>query len=108
MEDKIVVGIREKVEIMGKSFSARMDTGAKMSSIDKKLAIDLGLGPVLRKMNIRSVHGTSERPVVRAVVNLKGKTLKASFNLADRNKMDYPILIGRNILRKGFLVDSSL
>lgn len=38
---------------------------------------------------------------------LLGQTYKCEFTLADREKMKYPVLIGRNLLRQGFIVDVS-
>lgn len=38
-------------------------------------------------------------------VVLFGKSFKCEFTLADREKMSYPILIGRNLLRNNFIVD---
>ncbi|MCA9485537.1 MAG: ATP-dependent zinc protease [Nanoarchaeota archaeon] len=104
---KTVVGVLETVVISGRKFKARIDTGARMCSIDKRLAKKLSLGPIVRTTKIRSTHGESKRPVVRFPIKIGGRNIKASFNLADRSKMRYRILIGRNLLRNNFLIDIS-
>jgi hypothetical protein len=105
---KRVIGCTEKIIINDKRLRARIDTGARMSSIDKQLAKRLNIGPVIRRTKVKSVHGKSIRPVVRINLKIKNRNMKANFNLADRRKMRYPVLIGRNILTKGFLIDSSI
>lgn len=102
---KTVVGCLETVEIEGKKFRARIDTGAKMSSLDRKIFKKFNLGKTIRKAKIKSSHGVSLRPVIRASVKIKDRKIKASFNLADRSQMKYRVLIGRNILRNDFLID---
>ena len=108
--EKIVVGLVERVTIVGKkknTFIARIDTGATKSSIDTQLAGDLGLGPIISSRLVKSVHGNSVRPVIEAAVTLAGKQVKAEFSLANRSHMKYPVLIGQNILKEGFLIDPS-
>lgn len=107
MENKTLIGLTEIVEINGKKHKARIDTGAKRSSIDRRLAYRLGLGPVIKTTKVRSVHGQSIRPIIRAIVRIRDRNLKATFNIADRKDMSYSILIGRNILKHGFLIDTS-
>jgi hypothetical protein len=102
---KTIIGTVETVEFFGKKFKARIDTGARMSSLDKKLRKKLNLGPILRKTKVKSSHGESIRAVIKTSIKIKNRKLTASFNLADRGHMKYKILIGRNILKKGFLID---
>ena len=102
-----IIGLIEKVKINGKEVLAKIDTGADRSSLDKKLAKNLGLNNIIKTMRIKSSHGRSVRPVIEADLELKGRTFKARFNLADRSHMKYPILIGKKILRQGFLIDPS-
>jgi hypothetical protein len=85
---------------------ARIDTGANMSSIDEKLAAELGFVQV-RTKKIRSSHGRSERPVINAEVVVGGIKHISEFTVIDRAHMKYPVLIGRNILENGFLIDPS-
>jgi hypothetical protein len=102
--ERTIIGAIEKVSIGGKRFKARIDSGAKTSSLDKRVAKRLGLGPVVRKTWVRNVAGRTRRPVVRTVVKIRDKRILASFNLVDRSEMEFNVLIGRNILRKKFLV----
>ncbi|WP_420385060.1 ATP-dependent zinc protease [Roseivirga sp.] len=55
---------------------------------------------------IKSSNGEiEERYVVRTHVELFGHKILAEFSLSDRSKMKYPILLGRKLLRLGFVVD---
>ncbi|RLE44794.1 hypothetical protein DRJ16_01390 [Candidatus Woesearchaeota archaeon] len=107
--NKVVVGIVERVKIFGKKgtkqFMAKIDTGATNNSIDEKLADELGLGPIIKTVLIKHAHGNKIRPVVKAKVEIAGKTLEGKFTLADRRHMRYKVLIGLDILKKGFLID---
>jgi len=110
MEDKIVIGLTEHlIFLIGnkrRAVEAKVDTGATKSSIDVKLANELKLGPILDNKIIKSAHGIRRRPIIAADVELSGKKLyKIQFTIADRNYMQYPVLIGQNILKKGFLID---
>jgi len=105
--EKTIVGLVEKVKINGKEVTARIDTGAEHSSIDKDLSKRLELGPILRTMLIKSASGQTRRPVVEAEMEIKGKVIKSKFNIANRKHMKYKVLIGQNILKQGFLIDPS-
>jgi len=86
----------------------RIDTGAFRSSIDRDLAEQLGL---LAENNIlwqnhfgyRSAQGRQSRPVISLTFWLAGSKISSSASVADRSKMKYKFLIGRNDL-EGFLV----
>jgi hypothetical protein len=103
--DKIVVGLTEKVVINGKEVTARIDTGAHRSSICKELYSKLGLGPFVGRMKVKNVNSVDVRPTVEATVEIQGKAVTTVFNVADRSKMKYQLLIGQDVLKKGFLVD---
>ncbi|MBW3015672.1 RimK/LysX family protein [Candidatus Woesearchaeota archaeon] len=109
--DKKIIGCTEKVVVYGptkkKTVTARIDTGAAKNSIDTVLAAELNLGPVIKTSNIRSALGISTRPIVEAVIEVAGKKIKSEFTLANRGHMNYRVLIGRNLLRHGFLIDPS-
>jgi alpha-L-glutamate ligase-like protein len=90
---------------------ARVDTGAVRSSIDKKLAENLGL---LTKENIlwkekgyRSASGRETRPVIGVKYIIAGNKIKSTASVTDRSKMATLFLMGRNDMA-GFLVDPSL
>ncbi len=108
---KRVVGLTEKVVIIGEEGEeevlAKIDTGAHRSSMDIRLASRLKLGPLLKTRVFRSAVGKEIRAVIKTSIKLKGKPIKATFSLTDRKKMKYPVLIGQNILKMGFLVDPS-
>ena len=104
----------EKVKIYppgGKArfINARIDSGALRSSIDRKLAGELGL---LTEENIlwrkryayRSAAGKQSRPVIALTVRIAGRKIKTSASVADRSRMTTHLLIGRNDLQ-GFLVN---
>jgi hypothetical protein len=110
MDDRIIVGLTEKVVVKGtnglrKRLVARIDTGAAKSSIDVKVAQDLKLGPVLVNKMFRSAHGKGMRPIVPVKIRFAGKTFKCRFSVVDRSHMRYKLLIGRNALKRGFLID---
>lgn len=102
---KQVIGRVEKVKIKNKEVMAKIDTGAYRSSIDSKLAEELKLGPVIKKIKVNSSHGTSTRPVVEAEIIIAGKKIKTDFSIIPRKHLKYKILIGRKTI-KGFLVDT--
>ncbi len=57
---------------------------------------------------VRSSNGEEqERHVIEADVIIAGRTIRTKFNLADREAMNYPILLGRRLLKGNFLVDVS-
>ena len=58
-------------------------------------------------VKIRSVSGRTKRPVIEAEIKIKGRKIKSRINLANRKHMRYKMLIGRDILKKGFLIDPS-
>ena len=108
---KTVVGFEEYVTILGTKKThkvrARVDTGAARTSIDTKLAKSLGLGPVVRYKRVKSAHGTSMRGLVIARIRIHDRIFKVYCALADRKHMKYSVLIGRNILKRGFVIDSA-
>ena len=125
-----VIGRVEQVEfINGKKrdrLYARIDTGAKTSSVwasnihvrDGTLYFSLCdsmseyyTGRVLRTQQfsqtiVASSNGVSElRYKTELTIVLKGRKIKALFTLTDRSSQVYPVLIGRNILNRKYVVD---
>ncbi|MFO7830734.1 MAG: RimK/LysX family protein [Desulfuromonadaceae bacterium] len=130
---KQVVGAEERIFLAppGKAFPARIDTGANTSSVDAR-SIELFerngepwvsftlLDPeteedieVERKVvrNVSIVQAVSdnkeERQVVEFQITLGNTTRSAEFTLADRSHMEFPVLVGRNILKDAMSVDVS-
>jgi len=104
------IGFLEKVTIYGpekqRTVVARVDTGAARNSIDKKLAKILGIKKIVLHKVVKSAHGVKTRPIVKAELMIARRKLKdMTFTLADRKHMKYDVLIGRNTLKKGFLID---
>jgi hypothetical protein len=109
MMNRTVIGLTTRVILFGKKGKkeviARVDTGATKSSIDKDLAKELELGPALSHMRVKSAHGIRYRPVIVADIAVAGELMQSEFNIAEREHMKYKVLIGQNILKKGFLID---
>lgn len=62
---------------------------------------------VVRDIKVRGAGGAEKRPVVLMTVCLGNRTYEEQFSLNDRDKMNYPVLIGRRALEDIGLVDSS-
>jgi hypothetical protein len=61
---------------------------------------------VVTTRNIRSSSGAIEhRPVVRTVITLAGIPVRAEVTLTRRDQMGFRMLIGREAIRRRFLVD---
>ena len=107
---KNVVGLVENVTIRGTkivSTAAVFDTGAQRTSIDTVLASNAGLGPITGVVRVKtpSVKGKVTRPVVMATIEIHGKKFRTKVNIQDRSHMNFPMIIGRNILSGNFIVD---
>ncbi|WP_324662158.1 RimK family alpha-L-glutamate ligase [Haloarcula sediminis] len=108
--ENVVVGYIEEVVVSGtrgnKTVLAKSDTGATRTSIDAELAAEIGTGPILDIVKIKSgsVKSGRSRPVVDVVVGLGGTQHTVPASVEDRSHMDYPVLLGRDIL-KNYQVD---
>lgn len=108
---KETVGIVEKVNVIGlkgeEEVLAIVDTGAKVNSIDLKLASRVGVGKPLRIMKVKSPSRkrSVKRPVVKVKMSLRGRVFNTEANLHDRSHMKFPVIIGRNLLTGRFVVD---
>ncbi|WP_010146712.1 ATP-dependent zinc protease [Serinicoccus profundi] len=134
--EQTVVGWREWVQIPQVDvpwIKAKIDTGAKTSAIhafdlrsfdrdgrdwvnfavhpwqataQDEVAVEL---PVHDSRSVRSSSGHEEqRYVVRLPVVLGGREVPVEVTLTDRDEMGFRMLIGREALVQGFLVDPSL
>lgn len=127
------VGWVEKAKIPGvkEEIKAKLDTGATTTSINAEILeqpdnetesggmikfrfLD-GNGnkeiferPIVRWVRIKSREGADlRRPVVRMKLCVAGRWIEEEVNLADRDDFNYPILVGRNMLKQGGLVVNS-
>ena len=98
------IGYIEEVEVIGtsgrQSVLAKSDTGATRTSIDARLAADVGTGPIKDIVKIRSgsVKSGRSRPVVDVVVGVGGTQHTVAASVEDRSHMDYSMLLGRDVL----------
>ena len=124
-EDKTrtVIGAVEEVVLLpwGVKLSARIDTGAAMTSLDvRELTIKNKVAqfrlpekygnvliklPVIRHCNVRSSGFRERRPVVEIELCVGSRRMRVHVNLSDRSHLEYPLILGRNVLNQGFIVD---
>jgi hypothetical protein len=80
--------------------------------LDKKHRSYTGEKHIFSKFEMRKVRSSSgnsqRRYTIKGSITLFGKTYKTSFTLSTRTKMKYPVLLGRRLLNKRFLIDTSL
>lgn len=110
MKAKKVVGLVERIKIIGKEeieAFALFDTGANATSIDIKLASRAKLGPIIKTIRVRNPSSKehTKRPVVEAKLEIMGVRFDAEINIQDRSHMNFPAIIGRNIISGNFIVD---
>ncbi len=103
--EKRVIGYTEEVLVSGTSGTERIlaksDTGASRTSIDTRLAAQIGAGPIksMTKVKSGSVKTGKSRPIVDIVVGIGGDRHTVAASLEDRGHMDYQMLLGRDILQ---------
>ena len=103
--ESLLIGYIEEVVIMGtagqKSVLAKSDTGATRTSIDAGLAAKIGIGPIedIVKVCSGSLEKSKSRPVVDLVVGVGGRQHTVTVSVEDREHMDYPLLLGQDILQ---------
>jgi len=108
MEDeRITIGLIEEVILEdGKTYLAKIDTGADSSSVDKSVAESLGDKPIIAHKYIRSALGRDKRPIISVDISIRDLKCTEEFTISDRKNLKYKILIGKDIMRKErFLVD---
>ena len=129
-----IAGWREWVSLPGAGvpwIKAKLDTGARTSSLHAFDLEEVQRGaqsivrfgvhpwqnsdedavvvecPVHDRRSVRSSSGhTEERIVVLMDVVLMGRTMTAEVTLTNRDEMGFRMLIGREALRQGFMVDA--
>jgi hypothetical protein len=133
-QDKIIIENIEKVDFpdLGiKELEVKIDTGATTSSIHctninidengKKVSFtalddsyDEYTGqtvtlPLFSEIKVQSSNGDEEsRPLVKMKVVIRGKEMESYFSLADRKELEFPVLIGKDVLAGKFLVNPGI
>jgi len=120
---KTVIGAVEEVVLFpwGVKLPARIDTGAGMTSLDvrdlsvknkvaqfrlpEKYGNTLISLPVIRYCKVRSSDSRRRRPVVEMELCVGSKRMRVQANLTNRSHLEYPLILGRNVLSQGFIVD---
>lgn len=78
----------------------KADTGAKRTCIDAEIAATVGAGPIIDTVQVKS--GTQSksqvRPVVEIQLRLAGWWHTVPVSIVDRSHMEYPVLLGRDVL----------
>jgi hypothetical protein len=122
-QEKITIGLVEEIILLPWRIKipARIDTGAAVSSLDvreltvkgkiaefklpPKYGSSLISVPIVAWQKIRSAESRERRPIVEIDLCVGPKQLRARVNLNDRSQVQYPFLLGRNILKENFVVD---
>ncbi|MGH7884177.1 MAG: ATP-dependent zinc protease family protein [Thermodesulfobacteriota bacterium] len=133
--EKLVIGRKDKVDFPKLNLfdiDAKIDTGAYTTSIHcnnvktkkvhareyvifelldsshsdyNNMKIKL---PIHKIKNVKNSFGHSEkRFIVKTEIIVFGEKIEIEMSLSDRTKMQYPVLIGRKLLDKKFIVDVS-
>jgi hypothetical protein len=62
--------------------------------------------PLIRDVKIKKhKQKATTRPVVKMTFCLNGQIFSSEFNLVDRSKFNYPVLLGRSMLQQGIIID---
>ncbi|MDF3128927.1 RimK/LysX family protein [Kiritimatiellaeota bacterium B1221] len=129
--NRVEIGWREWIELpdWGLRLKAKMDTGAKSSSLDveqleflphnrvrfgihqlrKTDSIKMVEAELFDTTKVRSSNGlTQKRIVVKTRIRLAGIEKEILVNLTNRRKMLHRILLGREALQEHFLIDAGV
>jgi len=122
-QEKVTIGLVEDVVLMPWKIRlpARIDTGAAVSSLDARslkvidneveFVLPSKYGgqkirlPIAGWHTVRSAEAKERRPIIEIELCVGPKMIRAKVNLNDRSQMNYPFLLGRNILAENFVVD---
>ena len=131
--ERTIVGWREWVALPDwnvPAIKAKIDTGARTSALhafdiepierdgeawarfaihpwqDSRADMVVVEAPLLERREVRSSSGTArERPVVLTAVELAGQRVPIEVTLTRRDEMGFRMLIGRQALRRRYVVD---
>jgi len=125
------LGRSDRVDLPGLGLSdihAKIDTGAYTSSLhcsraevvngnlefvllDEEHPEFTGMTFVFKEFDQREIKnsfGEAElRYIIRTTVRIHNRTFKTQFSLSDRDNLRFPVLLGRRVLKKRFLIDVS-
>jgi len=103
--EPITIGFTEQVVVSGtggtRTVVAKSDSGATRTSIDIRLAADIGAGPIHTVSRVRSGSSkqSTTRPVVDLVIGIGGQQHTVAANIEDRSHMTHRLLLGRDVLK---------
>ncbi|MCE2893854.1 MAG: RimK/LysX family protein [Flammeovirgaceae bacterium] len=124
-----ILGRSDRVDLPGlglENIHAKIDTGAYTSSLhcssakvvngqlefvllDEEHPEFTGMKFKMNKFSQREVKNSSGeaelRYIIRTTIKLFNRKIRAEFSLSDREKLRFPVLLGRKILRNRFLID---
>ena len=107
-----IIGIIELVTVKGKkgmkTVKAKLDTGTDRTCVDYDLAAEVGLGPLVDTIKVRSTSGNKPETHVlaEAEIIIHQQHFSLPVSLEDRSKMKYEVLIGKDLLERSiFLID---
>jgi len=101
------VGALEEVEVLGHNgksirLTAKIDTGADGSSIDRVMAEELGLlesDNILYYDYFRNALGRKKREIVGVTFVMAGRKMKTQISIADRSRLRTKMIVGRRDLK---------
>jgi hypothetical protein len=124
-----ILGRTDRIDLPGLGLTyihAKVDTGAytcslhcsKAEVVKGKLEFILldhehpeftGMKFTFDKFSRRAIKNSfgeaEERYIIKTTIVIFNRTIKAEFSLSDRERLRYPVLLGRKILRNRFLID---
>jgi RimK family alpha-L-glutamate ligase len=109
-EKPMAVGYTERVTVSAGQQSvdviAKSDTGAQRTSIDFDVAAEIGAGPILNTVNVKSgsQKRRQKRPLVEIDVKIGTRWQTVIASVENRSHLNYSVLLGRDLL-DGYHVD---
>lgn len=124
-----ILGRSDRVDLPGLGLTgihAKIDTGAYTCSLhcsraelidgilefvllDEEHPEFTGMKFQFKEFTQREIKNSSgeaeQRFVIKTTVRIHHRTIRAEFSLSDRDKLRFPVLLGRKILRNRFLID---